>query len=141
MDFVKALTRKQRSEEYFLNFSKVSTIAWAAILVLVAYLSKKVDFVLNAALALRGLTSGALLGGLLLVVMWKKGPAMPVLVGMVTSLIVMTAVQVLPQLPWSHFPDIYWPWYALIGTSVMIGTSWLVRSLSTTASDETKLPP
>ncbi len=130
MDFVKALTRKQRSEEYFLTFSKVSTIAWAAILVLVAYLSKQVDFVLNAALALRGLTSGALLGGLLLVVFWKKGPAKPILTGMVTSLIVMTAIQVLPQF-WSQFPNIYWPWYALIGTSVMIGTSWLVRSLST----------
>jgi SSS family transporter len=141
MDFVKALTRKERSEHYFLNFSKFSTIAWAAILVFVAYLSKQVDFVLNAALALRGLTSGALLGGLLLVVFWKKGPPLPILVGMVTSLLVMTAIQVLPQFSWSPIPNIYWPWYALIGTSVMIGTSWFVRFLSPKTADANKLSP
>src|SRR5213080_1892875 len=37
MDFVKALSKKARSEHYYLTFSKVSTIAWAAILILVAY--------------------------------------------------------------------------------------------------------
>src|SRR5207302_3064899 len=42
MDFVKALSRKTRSEGYYLNFSKVSTIAWAAILIFVAYLSREV---------------------------------------------------------------------------------------------------
>ena len=130
MDFVKVLMRKQRSEGYFLTFSKVSTIAWAAILILVAYISsKQVGYVLDAALGLRGLTSGALLGGLLLVVFWKKGPPLPVLAGMITSVVVMTGLQVLPKYSWSHVPDIYWPWYALIGTSITIGTAWLVRSL------------
>jgi Na+/proline symporter len=127
MDFVKALTKKERSEHYFLNFSKISTIGWAAILVFVAYLSKQVDFVLNAALSLRGLTSGALLGGLLLVVIWKKGRSAPIIIGMVTSLVVMTSLQVLPKYSWSRVPDIFWPWYAVIGTSIMLGVSWLAR--------------
>ena len=141
MDFVKALMRKQRSEAYFLTFSKVSTIAWAAILILVAYISsKQVGYVLDAALGLRGLTSGALLGGLLLVVFWKKGPPLPVLVGMATSVVVMTGLQVLPKYPWSHVPDIYWPWYALIGTCITIGTAWLVRSLSPKPAAGANLP-
>jgi SSS family solute:Na+ symporter len=142
MDFVKALMRKQRSEAYFLTFSKVSTIAWAAILILVAYISsRQVGYVLDAALGLRGLTSGALLGGLLLVVFWKKGPPFPVLVGMVTSLLVMIGVVFLPKFSWSPVPDIYWPWYALIGTCVTLGTAWLVRSLSSKTAAGANLSP
>jgi SSS family solute:Na+ symporter len=129
MDFVKALSKKVRSETYYLTFSKVSTIGWALALILVAYLSKRVTFVLDASLSLRGLTSGALLGGLLLAVTWRKGRSAPIIIGMATSLIVMTALQVLPKYPWSHVPDIFWPWYALIGTTVMITTSALVREL------------
>jgi SSS family solute:Na+ symporter len=128
MDFVKALSRKERSEGYYLTFSKVSTIFWAAMLIGVAYLSREVDFVLNAAFSLRGLTSGALLGGLLLAVFWKRGRATPILAGMTASLLVMTAIQVLPKF-YKGIPEIFWPWYALIGTTVMLSVSWLVRAL------------
>ncbi|HTA31266.1 MAG TPA: sodium:solute symporter [Candidatus Cybelea sp.] len=141
MDFVKALARKERSELYYLNFSKVSTIFWAVMLVMVAYVSRG-EFILNTSFALRGLTSGALLGGLLLAVFWKKGRSAPIIIGMVTSLLVMTGLQVLPKYSWSHVPDIFWPWYALIGTSVMIGVSWLARSLLPAVSTEAgALPP
>jgi Na+/pantothenate symporter len=61
MDFVKG-QHGRRSEEFYLKFSKWSTVAWAAILICVAYLSREVMFVLNAAFTLRGMTSGALLG-------------------------------------------------------------------------------
>src|SRR5207247_7908083 len=78
MDFVKHLL-PQRSEDFFLRFSKGSTVLWAAALILIAYLSRQVEFVLNAAFSLRGLTSGALLGGLALAVFWKKGRAASVI--------------------------------------------------------------
>ena len=58
MDFVKGLSIKTRSEAFYLSFSKISTIFWAAILILVAYLTREVMFVLDAAFKLRGLTSG-----------------------------------------------------------------------------------
>jgi Na+/proline symporter len=84
---------------------------------------------------LRGLTSGALLGGLLLAVFWRKGRSGPVVVGMVTSLLVMTAIQLLPKLPltrelWTRLvgPEIFWPWYTLIGTAVTLGTAWALRT-------------
>src|SRR4051812_40633329 len=70
MDFVKNLAGRERSDEFFLKFSKWSTIFWAAALVVVAYLSREVTFVLDAAFSLRGLTSGALLGGLFIAVFW-----------------------------------------------------------------------
>ena len=67
-------------------------------LILVASLSRQVAFVLNAAFALRGLTSGALVGGLALAVFWKKGRSIPVITGMLVSLATMTAIQLLPKL-------------------------------------------
>jgi len=67
-----------------------------------------VAFVLDAAFKLRGLTSGALLGGLLLAVFWKRGSAVPVIAGMFCSLAVMTWISPMIQahLPasWPHLP-------------------------------------
>src|SRR6266567_1962275 len=97
MDFVKHVM-PQRSEGFFLRFSKISTVVWAAALIGLAYLSRQVEFVLNAAFELRGLTAGALLGGLALAVFWRKGRAAPVVTAMVVSLMVMTAIQFLPKM-------------------------------------------
>ena len=136
MDFVKHVM-PERSESFFLRFSKVSTLAWAAALIGVAYLSRKVDFVLNAAFALRGLTSGALLGGLALTVFWRKGRAMPVVAAMIVSLCVMAGIQFLPKLEsvkefWqrsfhTQIIEIFWPWYTLIGVIITVGVAWLLN--------------
>src|SRR5438132_13597650 len=56
MDFVKGFAFKDLSEGFFLLFSKASTIFWAIALIYVAYLSREVTFVLDAAFKLRGLT-------------------------------------------------------------------------------------
>jgi Na+(H+)/acetate symporter ActP len=125
-----------RSEQFYLRSSKLSTVIWAGLLVLIASLSREVEFVLNAAFSLRGLTSGALLGGLLMAVFWKKGRALPVIVGMLSSLAVMTAIQFFPK--WSATKDlwnrvigveIFWPWYTLIGAIVTLGIAWLIQRL------------
>jgi len=155
MDFVKPLAGHERSEDFFLRFSKYSTVIWGAALIAVAYLSREVVFVLNAAFSLRGLTSGALLGGLALALFWKKGRALPVVVGMLVSLMFMTILQFFPKTPWyepwlgwilpafKNFPaskgkellvqaarlDIFWPWYTLLGTAITLGTAWLTNQL------------
>ncbi len=133
MDFVKHIL-PQRSEDFFLRFSKGSTLFWAGALIVVAYLSRQVEFVLNAAFSLRGLTSGALLGGLGLAVFWRQGRATPVIGGMLVSLACMTAIQVLPRLNWSKDfwmrtvgTEIFWPWYTLIGCVICVGTAFVLR--------------
>src|SRR5262249_1603553 len=135
MDFVKPVLR-QRGEDFFLRFSKTSTLAWGAALILVAYCSRQVEFILNAAFSLRGLTSGALGGGLGLAVFWSKGRAMPVVLAMLISLCVMTALQVLPR--WAVTADfwmrtvgteIFWPWYTLLGATVTLLAAWLLRKV------------
>jgi Na+/proline symporter len=133
MDFVKGMTKGARSEEFYLRFSKLSTIFWAGALIIVAFLSRKVEYVLNAAFALRGLTSGALLGALFLVIFWKRGRALPVIVGMVGSFIAMIFVSrfewVVSQAPTLQTAKIAWPWYTLIGTIVCIALAWITRAI------------
>src|ERR1700677_2516110 len=123
MDFMKkALPGK--SEGFFLRLSKVSTIFWGGALIVVGYCSRQVAFVLDTAFTLRGLTSGALLGGLLLALSWKRGAGLPVIAGMLCSLAVMTWISPLVQ---PHLPAmcrlpvaIAFPWYTMIGCSITV---------------------
>jgi SSS family transporter len=133
MDFVKRLLPK-RDDAFFLKFSKGSTVFWAAALIGVAYLSRTAEFVLNAAFTLRGLTSGALLGGLIMAVFTRKGGSMPVVSGMGASLACMIA---LSQWRWTQMVDgkavqaaIFWPWFTLIGTVVTLSVAFAVRKMA-----------
>ncbi len=126
MDFVRHVLGR-RSEEFFLRFSRISTLGWAGALIFVAYLSREVEFVFNAAFSLRGLTSGALVGGLTLALFSKRRRAMPVITGMLASLAVMTAIELLPRLSSTKLlwyktvgTQIFWPWYTLIGAIVTL---------------------
>ena len=75
MDFVTG-TARRRAEEFYLKFSKWCDggVGGDSDLRRVPE-PRQVMFVLNAAFTLRGLTSGALLGGLMLAVFWKNGRA------------------------------------------------------------------
>ena len=135
MDFVKPL-RPGRSDLYYLRFSKYSTVLWAVGLIGVGYLSRKVPFVFDAAFSLRGLTSGALLGSLLLAILLRKGRQLSVVAGMLVALLVMTGIEVLPKLDltksfWNRVVgrEIYWPWYTLIGTIVCLTVVGIIELL------------
>ena len=98
MDFLKPML-PGRSEGFLLRFSKLSTVLWAAALIGVAYASRQAEFVFNAAFSLRGLTSGALLGGLGLALFWRKSRPRPVIIGMLASVAALTAIQACPSSP------------------------------------------
>jgi SSS family solute:Na+ symporter len=142
MDFARGLLKGgAATESRLLKFSKFSTVAWAAALIVVAYLSRQRQFVLNAAFELRGLTSGALLGGLALAVFGKKGSAAPVITGMLVSLALMTAIELMPKLEFTKEfwmrtvgTEIFWPWYTTIGATVTLATASLVRRVQSSPS-------
>jgi solute:Na+ symporter, SSS family len=142
MDFIKGFARKQRSEAFYLQLSRLSTVFWALILILVAFLTQHVRSVLEAAFTLHGLTSGAMLGGLVMALWWKRGRGLPLIVGMFVSLLVMVAIYlstrygdqvaitaIAPIAGWLFETKIAWPWYTLIGSSVTIGVAALTRAL------------
>ncbi|MGO9201542.1 MAG: sodium:solute symporter family transporter [Limisphaerales bacterium] len=133
MDFLKPML-PGRSEGFLLRSSKLSTVLWAAALIGVAYVSRQAEFVLNAAFSLRGLTSGALLGGLGLALFWRKSRPGPVIIGMLASVAALTAIQALPKLSatrglWMKTigTEVFWPWYTLIGAAITVTVAALVR--------------
>ena len=129
MDFVKSMTKGARSEAFYFRFSRVSTLFWGGALIVVAYMSREVEFVLNAAFSLRGLTSGALLGGLALVLFWRKGSYVPLMFGMITSFLAMIFIT---QFQWGtpENPEkIAWPWFTMIGTFITVTVAAIVRMI------------
>jgi SSS family transporter len=135
MDFVKQIV-KGRDEEYFLRFSKISTVFWAAVLVGTAWLTREVTFVLNAAFSLRGLTAGALLGSLIIALFWKRLGARATMAGMTASLVVMNLIywpaNVAVTKDWwlrTFGAEVFWPWFTLIGTLVTLGVAWGVARM------------
>jgi SSS family transporter len=132
MDFVKQIV-KGRNEEYFLRFSKNSTVFWAAMLVLTAFLTRQVTYVLNAAFSLRGLTAGALLGSLIVALFWRRLGSRATMAGMIASVLVMCFIYWPANIPatrdwWMRTfkGEVFWPWFTLIGLVVTLGTAWLV---------------
>ena len=135
MDLLRPLMRA-RDEAFFLRFSRASTVGWALALVGVAWLAREVQFVLNAAFSLRGLTSGALLGALLIALYARRLGARALMAGMITSLLMMNALYWPANLPgtrewWlaTFGGEIFWPWFTLIGTLVTLGTAVVVHAL------------
>lgn len=135
MDFIKQMV-KGRDEEYFLKFSKYSSVFWAGMLVFTAWLTREVTFVLNAAFSLRGLTAGALLGGLFLALFWKRVGPRAAMVGMIASVVVMNLIYWPPNIPslkpwWTATfgGEVFWPWFTLIGTLVTLSVAGLVRAV------------
>jgi SSS family solute:Na+ symporter len=120
MDLLKEV-QGDRPEEWYLRFSRRSTLVWGAVLIGVAYLCQGHDRVINVAFSLAGLTSGGMLGGLLLVLWWRRGSGLPVIAGMLASLAAMIAVKL-----WT---TVYWPWYTLIGCTVCVVTAVVVRAV------------
>lgn len=137
MDFVKQMPFvKGKNEEYFLRFSKYSTVFWAGMLVFTAWLTRQVTFVLNAAFSLRGLTAGALLGSLIIALFWRRLGARAAMAGMITSLAVMNFIywpaNIEATRDWwmrTFGGEVFWPWFTLIGTLVTLGVAWLTKTI------------
>jgi solute:Na+ symporter, SSS family len=135
MDFVKRWL-PARDDNFFLRFSRNSTVFWAAALIGVAWLTRQVPFVLNAAMEVRGLTSGALLGSLLLAVFWRRVGARAAVAGMIAALVVMNTLYWPPRLEatkvWyeaTFGKGVFWPWFTLIGTATTLAVAqitWLL---------------
>jgi solute:Na+ symporter, SSS family len=135
MDFLRSAL-KEKDEAFFLRWSKYSTVFWALSLIVVAWLTREVEFVLNAAFSLRGLSSGALLGALIIAIFWRRIGGRAAAAGMIASVLVMNLIYWPPKISalnawWTRTfgGEIFWPWFTLIGLIVTLGVAWMVRSL------------
>lgn len=116
MDFVKPLSKRQRSESEYLKLSRYATVGWGVALFLIGWASSGVKSVLEAALGIASIVYGSLLGVFLLGLLTKKTGEIAAMIGMSAGLLVMIYVR--------FATPIAWTWHVLIGTSVtfIVGT-------------------
>ena len=115
------LGKSAQDDNAKLQLSRKATIFWGIALVGVAYASREVDSVMNTAFALAGLTSGGLLGGVLLALTWKQTDGRPIIIGMASSLAAMLAIK------YGLKEAIHWPWYTAIGCGITLLTAMLAK--------------
>jgi len=116
------LAKPKASDRHKLWLSRWSTLMWGVMLILVAFASREVESVMDAAFSLVGLASGGLLGGVLLALTLKKGRGTPIILGMAVSLMAMLAVK------YGLKDAIHWPWYTLIGCGITLLVTMLAKA-------------
>jgi Na+/proline symporter len=112
MDFVKPLSRRERTDAEWLALAKRSTVVWGAILFGIALIAQGVTSVLQAGLSIASVVYGALLGVFLLGVLTKRVGEGAAIAGMLASLLTMIYVKA--------GTSIAWTWYVVIGTAVTL---------------------
>ncbi len=116
------LAKKEASDSHKLKLSRWTTLFWGAMLIVVAFASREVESVMNAAFSLVGLASGGLLGGVLLALTIKKGRGVPIILGMAVSLIAMLGIK------YGLKDAIHWPWYTMIGCGITLVVTMLANA-------------
>lgn len=120
MDFYK-LRVTGRTEAHYLKMAKMATLAWGAVLFVIAYVARHVNSVLEAGLGIASILYGALLGVFLLGVLTKRVSERAAMAGMVAGFSVNLYVR--------FGTPVAWTWYVLIGTVVTAGVA-LVAALA-----------
>jgi Na+/proline symporter len=117
MDFLKPLSRTERSDSEWLALARRATVIWGAILFGIALIAQGVQSVLQAGLSIASVVYGALLGVFLLGVLTKRVGEIAAIAGMLASLLTMTYVKL--------GTSIAWTWYVVIGSAVTVSVALL----------------
>ncbi len=122
VDFYKPFVRPGADEKHYLRVSRGLTLAWGAVLVLIALVAQRAQrSVLELALTIASVPYGSMLGIFLLGVLTKRATGAATALGAVVGLATLGAVV--------GFTSIAWTWYAAIGTVVTFLVGWTASSL------------
>ncbi len=118
MDWIKPYFKPGWSERKELLYSRIVTIAWAFLLIVVAALAGSWGNVLEAGLKIASFTYGGLLGAFLLGLtsqrIQQKEAVPAMLVGLITMI-------------WISTTSIAWPWYVAIGAITTIAAGYVLN--------------
>jgi len=116
-DFYRPYFRKNGSEKHYLMMAKVFTVAFAALLIMIAYLCKDTQQVLILGFIIGSFTYGALLGIFLLAMFTKRGNDSGNIIGMAASISTILFIK--------FYTEIGWIWYVMIGALVAFSVGFL----------------
>jgi Na+/proline symporter len=123
VDFYQPMTGGEHSPAHYLRVSRLSTVAWGAVLAAIAGIASQWGSVLESGLSIASVTLGILLGVFLLGVLTRRPGENAAITGVVAGSIVMLIVKFATQIPFT--------WWVLIGSmttfSVGYGASFVIR--------------
>ena len=123
MDFFKPFVRPGAEEKYYLRVSRLFTLLWGLVLILIAVLAQRLHrSVLELALTIASVPYGSMLGIFLLGVLTRRASGRGAVWGALLGLATLAGVM--------SFTSIAWTWYVAIGTVVTFGGGWIVSVLS-----------
>jgi SSS family transporter len=111
------------TEEIKLRVSKLATLGWGAVLMVIAVAARNWGSVLEAGLAIASVPLGALLGVFSLGVLTKRVSENNAIVGMLAGLAAILYV--------TFGTPIAWTWYVVIGATTTFAVGWLSSFVST----------
>ena len=122
LDFYKPLINPNASDESLLKLSRWLTAAWGVILIFIAIMARGWGSVFTVGLTIASLVYGTMLGAFLLGVVTKRANSIGVVIGMVSSIAVMTCIK--------FYTDLAWTWYVLTGTVVCFSVGYIVSAVA-----------
>lgn len=123
VDFYKPFLRPNADEKHYLLVSRLMTLVWGAVLILIALIARQFHrSVLVLALTIASVPYGSMLGIFLLGVLTRRANSRGALAGALLALAVLGLVL--------GFTSIAWTWYVAIGTVVTFVGGW-AASLAT----------
>lgn len=123
MDFYKPFVRPGADEKHYLRVSRLLTLVWGAVLVLIALLAQRFNrSVLELALTIASVPYGSMLGIFLLGVLTKRATGLAAAIGALAGLLTLLAVMGLTSVAWT--------WYAAIGTCVTFAVGLAASSMT-----------
>ena len=127
VDFYKPFFRPGADEKHYLRVSRLMTLAWGAVLILIAFVAQYTrESVLELALTIASVAYGSMLGIFLLGVLTRSAHGRGTLIGAVAGLVTLIGVVIAGQI---HLVSIAWTWYVALGTLVTFATGWLASRL------------
>ena len=129
VDFYRPYLRPHAEERHYLRVSRGLTLAWGAILILIALSAQAMhESVLVLALTIASVPYGSMLGIFLLGVLTKRATAGGTFAGAILGLAALSVVILGNSMHWFA---IAWTWYVVIGTTVTFGSGLLASVLTT----------
>lgn len=121
-DFYRRYWGRGRTDAHYLKASRIFTLLWGVILVVISMMARNWGEVLEVGLTITTITMGSILGIFLLGLRDSRIREGAALAGMLAGLLTMLVVH------WSG--TIAWTWYVLVGTSVTLVAGTLFARLS-----------
>ncbi len=115
-DFYRPYFAPHASDEHYIRFSRIFTVGWGVVLVVVSLLARNWGSVLEVGLSITSVVMGSVLGAFLLGQWTRVRSEMAGLTAMISGLAVVILLDLNRAYDWRIFPSLAWTWYVLIST-------------------------